>query len=204
VMFDMNWKTALAATLLGYALGSIPFGLLFSWAAGAGDVRKVGSGNIGATNVLRTGKRWAAAATLLCDAGKGFASVVIAKHYFGSGAAIIAAAGSFAGHLFPVWIGFKGGKGVATFLGIMFGLSPIAGAGAALSWVAAASIWRISSLSALISAALAPLYLLMLYQPAFAILAAVLAIAIFIMHRANIARLLAGTEPRIGALSVHS
>src|SRR4029077_10180 len=133
-MFDMNWQTALAATLLGYALGSIPFGLLFSWAAGAGDVRKVGSGNIGATNVLRTGKRWAAAATLLCDAGKGFVSVLIAEHYLGSGAAIIAAAGSFAGHLFPVWIGFKGGKGVATFLGIMFALSPIAGAGAALSW----------------------------------------------------------------------
>ena len=204
MILDVNWQTALAAILLGYALGSIPFGLLFSLVAGAGDVRKVGSGNIGATNVLRTGKRWAAAATLLCDAGKGFASVLIARHYLGSAAAMLAAASSFAGHLFPVWIGFKGGKGVATFLGIMFALSPIAGAGVALSWVAAASIWRISSLSALISAALAPLYLLMLYQPDFAILAAVLAIAIFIMHRANIVRLVAGTEPRIGALSTHS
>jgi len=204
VILDVNWQTALAAILLGYALGSIPFGLLFSLAAGAGDVRMVGSGNIGATNVLRTGKRWAAAATLLCDAGKGFASVLIARHYLGSAASMLAAASSFAGHLFPVWIGFKGGKGVATFLGIMFALSPIAGAGVALSWVAAASIWRISSLSALISAALAPLYLLMLYQPDFAILAAVLAIAIFIMHRANIVRLVAGTEPRIGALSAHS
>lgn len=203
-MTDLTWASALSALVLGYFLGSIPFGLLFSWAAGAGDVRKIGSGNIGATNVLRTGNRWAAAATLLCDAGKGFASVWIGWRLFGTEAAMIAGAGAFAGHLFPIWLGFKGGKGFATFLGIIFALSPIAGAGVALSWLAAAAIWRISSLSALIAAALAPLYLLMLEQREYALLAALLAVASFIMHRANIARLVAGTEPRIGASGAHS
>lgn len=187
--------------LMGYLLGSIPFGLIFTWVAGAGDVRKIGSGNIGATNVLRTGKRWAAAATLLFDAGKALAAVLIARRFFGNSPALIAGLGAFLGHLFPIWLGFKGGKGVASFLGIMLALSLVGGAGVAVTWLGAAAIWRISSLSALIAAALAPLYMLMLFEPANAGLAVILAVVIFLMHRENIRRLLAGTEPRIGAKS---
>jgi glycerol-3-phosphate acyltransferase PlsY len=200
-MMHLDWQPALLSLLIGYALGSIPFGLFFAWIAGAGDVRKIGSGNIGATNVLRTGKRWAAAATLLSDAGKGLAAVLIARKSFGDGAALVAGAGAFLGHLFPVWLGFRGGKGVATFLGIMFALTWFGGIGVAVTWLGAAAIWRISSLSALIAAGLAPIYMLMLRQPAYAALATVLAIAIFIMHRENIRRLFAGSEPRIGAKS---
>jgi glycerol-3-phosphate acyltransferase PlsY len=197
-------SNVIVSFVLGYLFGSIPFGLLFSLAAGAGDVRKIGSGNIGATNVLRTGKRWAAAATLLCDAGKGVAAVWIARHYFGDVAALVAALGAFLGHLFPVWLGFKGGKGVATFLGIVFAFSLLAGAGAAITWIAAAAIWRISSLSALIAAALTPVYFLMLKLPEQAALATLLAVAIFLMHRENIRRLIGGTEPRIGVSGAHS
>jgi glycerol-3-phosphate acyltransferase PlsY len=200
-MMHLDWQPALLSLLIGYALGSIPFGLFFAWIAGAGDVRKIGSGNIGATNVLRTGKRWAAAATLLSDAGKGLAAVLIARKSFGDGAALVAGAGAFLGHLFPVWLGFKGGKGVATFLGIMFALTWFGGIGVAVTWLGAAAIWRISSLSALIAAGLAPIYMLMLRRPSYAALAMVLAIAIFIMHRENIRRLFAGSEPRIGAKS---
>jgi glycerol-3-phosphate acyltransferase PlsY len=200
-MIQLEWQTALLSLLIGYALGSIPFGLLFTWIAGAGDVRKIGSGNIGATNVLRTGNRWAAAATLLGDASKGLAAVLIARQYFGDGPALIAGAGSFIGHLFPVWLGFKGGKGFATFLGIMIALTWFGGAGVAVTWLGAAAIWRFSSLSALIAAGLAPVYMLMLREPSYAALAAVLAIAIFVMHRENIRRLIAGSEPQIGAKS---
>jgi glycerol-3-phosphate acyltransferase PlsY len=189
------------ALLLGYLLGSIPFGLIFAWLAGAGDVRKIGSGNIGATNVLRTGNRWAAAATLLFDGAKGAAAVLLARHYLGADAALVAAFGAFLGHCFPVWLGFKGGKGVAVFLGVMFALDWLAGVAAALTWLGAAAIWRVSSLSALIAAALSPAYLLMLHEWKTAVLASLLAIVIFFMHRENIARLIAGTEPRIGAKS---
>ena len=203
-MLNMTGSIAIEAIALGYVLGSIPFGLLFSYAAGAGDVRKIGSGNIGATNVLRTGNRWAAASTLICDAGKGIVAVVIARRFLGNDAALFAAAAALIGHIFPVWLNFKGGKGMATFLGVMIALSWLAGAGAAITWIAAAAIWRISSLSALIAAALTPLYLLMLHQFDIALLAAGLAIVIFVMHRANIERLVAGTEPRIGASSAHS
>ena len=198
-MTELEWQPALLSLLIGYGLGSVPFGLIFTWLAGAGDVRKIGSHNIGATNVLRTGKRWAAAATLLCDAGKGLAAVLVAHRYFGDSPALIAGAGAFLGHLFPVWLGFKGGKGVATFLGIMFALTWLGGAGVAVTWLGAAAIWRTSSLSALIAAGLAPVYMLMLREPSYAALAALLAIAIFIMHRENIRRLIAGNEPRIGA-----
>jgi glycerol-3-phosphate acyltransferase PlsY len=200
-MIHLELQAALLSLVIGYALGSIPFGLLFAWAAGAGDVRKIGSGNIGATNVLRTGKRWAAAATLLGDAGKGLAAVLIARRYFGDGPALIAGASAFLGHLFPVWLGFKGGKGFATFLGITFALTWFGGVGVAVTWLGAAAIWRISSLSALIAAGLAPLYMLMLREPSYAALAALLAVAIFIVHRENIRRLIAGNEPRIGAKS---
>ncbi|MBV9331095.1 MAG: glycerol-3-phosphate 1-O-acyltransferase PlsY [Alphaproteobacteria bacterium] len=195
----MAWQSLLIPALGGYLLGSIPFGLLVGLATGAGDVRKIGSGNIGATNVLRTGNRWAAAATLICDAGKGLVAVLLARKIFGIEGAIAAGAGAFVGHLFPVWLKFKGGKGVATFLGVVLACSWLGGIGFAVTWLGAAAVWRISSLAALIAAALAPAYLLMLHQPAYATLAAALALAIFAMHRSNIARLLAGTEPQIGA-----
>jgi glycerol-3-phosphate acyltransferase PlsY len=183
---------------VGYLLGSIPFGLIFTWIAGAGDVRKIGSGNIGATNVLRTGNRWAAAATLVFDAGKGAAAVLIGGHFWGADAALVAALGAFLGHLFPLWLGFKGGKGVATFLGVTLAIAWPAGLMAAATWLAAAAVWRISSLAALIAAALSPLYMYYFAGPHAAALLAVLAVLIFVMHRENIARLMRGEEPRIG------
>ena len=202
--YAVSWPEAGLALLLGYLLGSIPFGLIFAWLAGAGDVRKIGSGNIGATNVLRTGNRWAAAATLLFDGAKGAAAVLLARRYLGGDASLIAAFGAFLGHCFPVWLGFRGGKGVAVFIGVMFALDWLAGVAVALTWLGAAAIWRISSLSALIAAALAPAYLLMLHEWKTAVLASLLAIVIFFMHRENISRLIAGTEPRIGAKSASS
>ncbi len=208
-MFDflraIDWKDQLpylaAALAFGYALGSIPFGLLFARAAGAGDVRKIGSGNIGATNVLRTGKRWAALATLLCDAGKGAAAVIAARLWHGDAVAVIAALGAFLGHLFPVWLGFKGGKGVATFLGVTLALFWPAGLLAMAIWGAAAWLWRMSSLSALIAAVLAPVTMLLFHQPLYAALEIVLAVLILVMHRENIRRILNGHEPHIGAAS---
>src|SRR6201995_568255 len=138
---------SLAALALGYLLGSIPFGLFFSYLSGAGDVRKIGSGNIGATNVLRTGKKWAAAATLLCDGAKGAAAVLIAQRFLPQGAEIFAALAAVLGHVFPVWLRFKGGKGVATFLGISLALCWQAGLAVAGTWLLVAAIARISSLS---------------------------------------------------------
>jgi glycerol-3-phosphate acyltransferase PlsY len=196
----VHWPSAALSLAIGYLLGSIPFGLIFTWLAGAGDVRDIGSGNIGATNVLRTGKRGAAAATLVFDAGKGAAAVLIAGMLYGPMAALFAGLGAFLGHLFPVWLGFKGGKGVAVFLGVTLAIAWPVGLMVAATWLFAAVIWRISSLSALIAAALAPVYMLVVfhwYEPA--VLLAVLAALIVVMHRENIARLLAGTEPRIGA-----
>ena len=186
-----------AAFIVGYLLGSIPFGLLFAWLAGAGDVRKIGSGNIGATNVLRTGKRWAAVATLVCDAAKGALAVFLCG-YWGRDMAMLGALGAFIGHIFPVWLGFKGGKGVATALGILLTLYWPAGIAAAATWIAMAAIFRISSLSALVAALLAPVYMALFGQPDFAVLAALLALIVFFTHRENIRRLTNGTEPRIG------
>ncbi|HEX3944532.1 MAG TPA: glycerol-3-phosphate 1-O-acyltransferase PlsY [Rhizomicrobium sp.] len=185
------------ALAFGYLLGSIPFGLIFSWLAGAGDVRTIGSGNIGATNVLRTGKHWAAAATLICDAGKGAVAVIIARLY-GSELAVLAGMGAFFGHVFPVWLKFRGGKGVATFLGVMISLDWRIGLLAAAAWLVAAALFRISSLSALIAAAATPIFFALLHESMIAIAAAVLALFIFFTHRANIARLTRGEEPRIG------
>ena len=183
-----------------YLAGSIPFGLIFAWLAGAGDVRKVGSGNIGATNVLRTGNRLAAMATLFCDAAKGWLAVAIAGDYFGMQVfPALAGLGAFLGHLYPVWLGFKGGKGVATFIGIAFALAWPAGLMICASWLAVARAFRYSSLAALIAAAAAPVYFLILGATLFAALMAVLAGLIFLTHRDNIARLASGTEPRIGA-----
>jgi acyl phosphate:glycerol-3-phosphate acyltransferase len=189
----------LQALLLGYLLGTIPFGLFFTWVSGAGDVRKIGSGNIGATNVLRTGKKWAAAATLLCDGAKGAAAVLLTRHLLPDGAEIFAALGAVLGHLFPVWLRFKGGKGVATFLGVCFALYWPVGALIAATWLGAALIWRISSLSALIAITLSSAYFLLFHRESYAALALLLSLLITYMHRDNIRRLLRGEEPRIGA-----
>ncbi|MGD0189214.1 MAG: glycerol-3-phosphate 1-O-acyltransferase PlsY [Rhizomicrobium sp.] len=208
-MFDflraIDWKDQVAflgaALAFGYLLGSIPFGLIFARAAGAGDVRKIGSGNIGATNVLRTGKRWAALATLLCDGGKGAVAVLAAHWWHGEAVAVFAALGAFLGHLFPVWLNFKGGKGVATFLGVTLALFWPVGLMALATWALAAFIWRMSSLSALLAAVLVPVYMLAFHQPLYATLEIILAILILYMHRENIRRILDGREPRIGASS---
>jgi glycerol-3-phosphate acyltransferase PlsY len=187
--------------LLGYLLGSIPFGLFFAWLAGGGDVRKIGSGNIGATNVLRTGKKWAAAGTLLCDGLKGLAAVLIARAVFPPGAEIAAAGAAVLGHMFPVWLRFKGGKGVATYMGVCFALTWPVGLAVAATWLGAALIWRISSLSALIAIALSASYFLLFGHHAYAALALPLSLLIYYMHRENIRRLIRGEEPRIGSKS---
>jgi acyl phosphate:glycerol-3-phosphate acyltransferase len=189
---------ALAALAIGYFLGAIPFGLLFAYLSGAGDVRKIGSGNIGATNVLRTGKRWAAAATLLCDSAKGAAAVLIARYWLAPGTEIFAGLAVVLGHMFPIWLGFKGGKGVATFLGLCLALFWPVGLLVAASWLVAALIWRISSLSALIAIALSPVYFFAFGRREDVPLAVLLAALIIFMHRENIRRLLRGEEPRIG------
>lgn len=189
--------TILFAAVLGYLLGSAPFGLLITKAAGLGDIRNVGSGNIGATNVLRTGRKDLAAATLLLDGGKGAIAVLIAAVL--GWRPEVAAAAAFLGHCFPVWLKFKGGKGVATFLGTLIALWPLAGAAACLIWLAAAYAMKYSSLAALIAAAASPLILFSMGKPAYAIAAAFMTILIFIRHRANIERLVKGEEPKIGA-----
>ncbi|HXJ01750.1 MAG TPA: glycerol-3-phosphate 1-O-acyltransferase PlsY [Micropepsaceae bacterium] len=199
----LSWATAwpyiLATVVLSYLLGSIPFGVIFARLAGAGDIRKIGSGNIGATNVLRTGKRWAAAATLLCDGLKGFVAVIVAANMGGQIFAVFAGLGAFIGHLYPVWLGFKGGKGVATFIGIVLGLSPLMGLVVCAAWVGLAQTFRYSSLAALVSTALAPLGFFLFGRTLFAFLTFILVVLIFYSHRANIARLMRGEEPRIGA-----
>jgi glycerol-3-phosphate acyltransferase PlsY len=184
--------------LVGYLFGSIPFGLLFTRAAGLGDIRRIGSGNIGATNVLRTGNKALAGATLLFDLLKGALPVFIAGRFGGETAGLWAGLGAVLGHLFPVWLGFKGGKGVATGYGVMLGAAwPVAIAAGAV-WLVAAKLLRISSLAALISFAVAPVIGWVLAGPGVAILALVVAALVFVRHHANIRRLLAGTEPRIG------
>jgi glycerol-3-phosphate acyltransferase PlsY len=190
----------------GYLLGSIPFGVILTRAAGAGDVRNIGSGNIGATNVLRTGRKDLAIATLILDAGKGAVALLIARYLFGEAAGAIAGGAAFMGHLFPVWLGFKGGKGVATFFGLILAACWPLGLLAAATWLIVAFALRYSSLAALVAAALTPLYALlpltMLGLPAPApilILAIFTAVLIYIRHHENIARLLKGAEPKIGA-----
>ena len=193
---------AIAASLIGgYLLGSIPFGLIATRLGGAGDIRKIGSGNIGATNVLRTGRRDLALVTVLGDGGKGAAAVLIAGALFSPLCGVLAGGAAFLGHVFPVWLRFKGGKGVATFFGILFGLAWPVGLAAGATWIAMALIFRISSLAALTAAALTPLWFLLLHQatPARLWLAAGMAVLIFVRHDPNIRRLLKGEEPRIGA-----
>ena len=190
---------AAAAFALGYLLGSIPFGLILTRLSGGPDVRTIGSGNIGATNVLRTGRKGLAAATLLCDIFKGTIAVLLAAHFAGPEAALAAALGAFLGHVFPVWLKFKGGKGVATYIGVLMGLCLPAAAICIAIWLIAAAAFRYSSLAALIASALTPLALWVLGQPAMAALFLLLSALLWIMHRANIARLMAGTEGKIGA-----
>jgi glycerol-3-phosphate acyltransferase PlsY len=186
------------AFLLGYLLGSIPFGLLLTKLAGTQDLRSIGSGNIGATNVLRTGRKGLAAATLLLDALKGTAAVIIAGYYGGPNAAMLAALGAFLGHLFPVWLKFKGGKGVAVYIGVLIGLYWPAAVVFCVLWIATATTTRYSSLSALVASFVTPIFLWWFGQPALASLFAVLTLLLFYMHRENIKRLQAGTEGRIG------
>lgn len=189
----------IAIAVLGYLLGSIPFGVLVTKMMGLGDLRKIGSGNIGATNVLRTGNKGAALATLLLDGGKGAAAVLIARAVTGhEDAAQLAGLSAFLGHLFPVWLGFKGGKGVATFLGTLLALAWPVGVAACLTWFATAVISRISSLSALVAATLSVAWAAVFGQGHMIYLIVILATLVFWKHLPNIERLKAGTEPRIG------
>jgi glycerol-3-phosphate acyltransferase PlsY len=182
----------------GYLLGSISFGMLIARALGLGDLRQIGSGNIGATNVLRTGNRGAALATLLGDGGKGTLAVLIGHALGGETGAALAGAFAFLGHLYPVWHAFRGGKGVATFMGVTLALSFPAGLTACGTWIFVALFTRYSSLAALIAAALAPVFLGLTHHRVYAQVMAGLAILLFYRHRANISRLVAGTEPKIG------
>ncbi|TCK27955.1 acyl-phosphate glycerol-3-phosphate acyltransferase [Ancylobacter aquaticus] len=198
----MNWSlpplSSLAALLIGYALGSIPFGLILTRLAGTQDIRSIGSGNIGATNVLRTGRKGLAAATLLGDALKGTVAVLLANWLLGPEAALLAALGAFFGHLFPVWLGFKGGKGVATFLGVTLALAWPAALAFVAAWLAVAFVTRFSSLAALVASVLTVLVAFLIGSPQTGLLLAILAALLWFMHRANIRRLLEGTEGRIG------
>lgn len=183
---------------IGYLIGSIPFGLLVTKAMGKGDVRDIGSGNIGATNVLRTGSKSAAALTLLLDGGKGILVVLLARAFAADDAVQLAALCAFLGHCLPVWLGFKGGKGVATHLGLMLALFWPVGALCCLTWLIVAAISRYSSMAALIGTGFAPGFMILLGQREMVVLGVVLAMLIYWRHGANIARLRAGTEPKIG------
>ena len=190
---------ALVAFAVGYLFGSIPFGLILTRLAGSGDIRRVGSGNIGATNVLRTGRKGLAAATLLSDMFKGTAAVLIMNAIDGADAALVAGLGAVIGHVFPVWLRFKGGKGVATYIGVLIAVAwPIAAA-FGLIWGLVAVVTRYSSLSGLIASAATPALLWFYAGPKPALLFAILTAMVWIMHRPNISRLLAGTEPKIGS-----
>ncbi len=195
----MNIPIILGSLLGGYLLGSIPFGVIATQLGGAGDIRSVGSGNIGATNVLRTGRKDLAALTLIGDIGKGVVAVLIARAIWGETAGAIAGGAAFLGHLYPVWLKFQGGKGVATFFGIMLAVAWPVGVLAALTWIATAVVMRISSLSALVAAGLAPLYALATDQPpAVVALAVFTGVLIYVRHAPNIQRLSRGQEPKIG------
>ena len=185
--------------LLAYVLGSIPFGILVTRALGLGDLRQIGSGNIGATNVLRTGNKPAAAATLILDAAKGGIAVLIARAALGEDAAQLAGLTAFLGHLFPIWLGFKGGKGVATFLGILLALAWPVGLAACATWAVVAATTRMSSAAALTAAGLSGLWLFVFDHGQMLLLVFILTVLVYTRHAANIARIKAGTEPKIGA-----
>jgi glycerol-3-phosphate acyltransferase PlsY len=200
VATEYLWKAQALALLLGYLLGSIPFGVILTRLAGAGDLRQIGSGNIGATNVLRTGRKGLAAATLLLDAAKGWAAVALIEAWH-PGLGILAAAGAFVGHLFPVWLRFRGGKGVATLLGIVLALHwPCAVVYAAV-WIGVIVFLRVSSVAGMVAAISAPLSAAFFYK--FDIVPLLIGLALLVLwkHRDNMARLMAGTEPRVGSKS---
>jgi glycerol-3-phosphate acyltransferase PlsY len=205
--FDPSlWPAYAAALLFGYLCGSIPFGWILTRLAGTDDIRAIGSGNIGATNVLRTGRKGLAAATLIGDALKGTLAVLLIYYYYGSDyryfadeLALPAAAGAFLGHLFPVWLGFKGGKGVATYVGLLLALAWPAAIAFALVWLAVAALTRYSSLAALIASAATPFAVWFMGERPAAVLFALLTALLWMMHRANIVRLVKGTESKIGA-----
>jgi len=200
VLTDGGLAAASAAALvIGYLLGSIPFGLLLTRAAGLGDIRQIGSGNIGATNVLRTGNKGLAAATLLLDAAKGAVAVLIARYYLGETPAMLAGLAAFIGHIFPVWLGFKGGKGVATYLGVLAALAWQCALVFAALWLTVAAATRISSLAAIIATVASPIAAWLLGDADLAAVVALMSLIILIKHRANIERLIAGEEPRIGS-----
>jgi glycerol-3-phosphate acyltransferase PlsY len=201
MLYPIDWPFALpyaAALVIGYLLGSIPFGLILTRCAGTPDIRSVGSGNIGATNVLRTGNKALAAATLIGDTLKGTAAVLAARCAFGPDAAMAAAVGALLGHIFPVWLHFKGGKGVATYIGLLIGLAWPAALAFCLIWLAVAALTRYSSLAGLLASAAMPPVLWIMGDDRTAVLFLPLATLLWIMHRANIARLLDGTEHKIG------
>lgn len=196
----MTMMQVLVCTLGGYLLGSIPFGLISTRLAGAADPRTVGSGNIGATNVLRTGRRDLALLTLLGDAGKGALAVLLARYALGGDAGILAGGAAFIGHVFPVWLRFRGGKGVATFFGVALAAAWPIGLIAAAAWLLAALLLRISSLGALAAALAAPLAALLLHRPPpLVLLFLLMGVLIYLRHADNIRRLLRGEEPRMGA-----
>ncbi|MCB1334413.1 MAG: glycerol-3-phosphate 1-O-acyltransferase PlsY [Roseivivax sp.] len=184
--------------VLGYLLGSIPFGIVLTRALGLGDLRQIGSGNIGATNVLRTGNKGAAAATLILDGAKGAVAVLLARALAGEDAAQLAGLAAFLGHCFPVWLGFRGGKGVATFLGLMLALAWPVGLACCATWLAAAYASRISSVGALVAALSSPVWAVLLGVPQIVALAILATALVFYRHGANIRRLRDGTEPKIG------
>jgi len=198
VSWSLSAPEMLVSLLLGYLCGSIPFGLILTRMAGLGDVRTIGSGNIGATNVLRTGNKKLAALTLLLDALKGTVAVVAARYVLGMEAALIAGLAAFLGHLYPVWLKFKGGKGVATYLGVLLGLAPLIVLVFAAVWLGMAKLFRYSSLAALAATVAVPIALYLYGRPEVAGLFAVMSLITILKHHQNISRLLSGTEGRIG------
>jgi len=198
-MTEIATIPVLLSLAIGYLLGSIPFGLLLTRMAGLGDIRNIGSGNIGATNVLRTGRKGLAAATLLLDALKGTAGVLIGSAIAGPVGGMAGGLGAFFGHILPVWLGFKGGKGVATYIGILVGLNWPAALAFCAVWLCVAVLTRYSSLSALTASVTTPLLLWFLGESQLAMLVSVLTVLLFIKHQSNIQRLIAGTESKIGA-----
>src|SRR6201991_4428022 len=188
----------LLSLVVGYLLGSIPFGLIFTKLAGTQDIRAIGSGSIGATNVLRTGRYGLAAATLLADALKGTVAVLLGAWWFGPNAGLVAGLAAFLGHLFPVWLKFKGGKGIATGLGVLLAVSWKVALAVAIVWLVIAAACRYSSVSSLVASVVAPALLWFAGTPAEALTFAIMAVLTFIMHRANIGRLMSGTESKIG------
>ncbi|MEW2917849.1 glycerol-3-phosphate 1-O-acyltransferase PlsY [Ruegeria sp. ANG10] len=196
--FDSSMTQLILWAVLGYLMGSVPFGMIIAKVMGLGNLRNIGSGNIGATNVLRTGNKAAAALTLIFDAAKGAVAVLLARALAGEDAAQIAALTAFLGHCFPVWLGFNGGKGVATFLGLWLALDWRVGVACCLTWLVAAAIWRISSLGALVAAAMSVVWVLVLTDSSTFALSIVLTLLVYWRHSANLARIKAGTEPKIG------